>query len=221
MQPKTKRAVLDGVRLLELSWGIAGPVASMMLSDNGAEVIKVEPPDGDPFRSQPGYLVWNRGKRSLAVDLKRPEGQAILHRLAQGADVLLESFAPGVAQRLGADYDELAPLTPRLVYCSISGYGPEGPHAESPGYDHLVAARTGVYEQPGFRPGPTFVVFPLPSYGAALLAVQGVAVALYVRELTGRGQRVETSLLEGSFAMQPSLVAVHNPEAQLPNPGAT
>ena len=199
--------VLHGIRVVDLSWGIAGPITSMMLSDNGAEVIKVEPPAGDPFRREPGYLVWNRGKKSLAVDLKQPEGQALLRDLVQGADLLLESFSPGVAERLGAGYEALAALNPRLIYCSISGYGPRGAHHDKPGYDHLVAARTGVYEQPGFRPGPTFVVFPLPSFGAALLAVQGIGVALYVREVTGKGQKIETSLFAGSLSMQPHLVA--------------
>lgn len=195
----------SGLTVLDLTWGIAGPLATLLLSDNGARVIKVEPPWGDPFRQLPGYPVWCRGKESLALDLKAEEGRAVLTALAQVADVLVESYAPGVTERLGIDHAALAPLNPRLVYCSITGWGDRGPWRDKPAYDVLVAARSNIMgAQPGFRPGPVFMAHPIPSLGAALLAAQGITVALYVREATGRGQRVETSLLAGALAMQAS-----------------
>ncbi|MBI2871675.1 MAG: CoA transferase [Chloroflexi bacterium] len=198
--------IFQGTRVLDLSWGIAGPLATMLLCDYGADVVKVEPPGGDPFRKLPGYLVWCRGKRSVTLDLKTAGGQEVLRRLAGSADLLVESFSPGVAQRLGAGFETLRERNPRLVYCSISGYGQEGPYRDLPGYEHLVSARSGVYEQPGFREGPSLVVLPVASLGAALLAVQGICAALYVREATGRGQRVETSLYAGALAMQSQMV---------------
>src|SRR5215472_7670337 len=112
--------VLDGLRVLDLSWGISGPMATMLLSDHGAEVTKIEPPGGDPFRSQSGYLAWNRGKRSAILAVKDPADRKVLLRLARQADILVESYAPGVTKRLGIDYDTLQALNPRLIYCSIT-----------------------------------------------------------------------------------------------------
>ena len=117
---------LDGVRILDLSWGIAGPLGVMLLAEQGADVIKVEPPGGDPFRAYSGYAVWNRSRRSVTVDLKRPEGREALLRLVDDADVLVETFRPGVTDRLGIGYDALHERNPRLVYCSCPGY-PGGP----------------------------------------------------------------------------------------------
>ena len=201
------KSILNGIKVLDLSWGISGPITSMMLSDNGAKVIKIEPLTGDPFRDKPGYTVWGRGKQSLALNLQSVQGKAIITKLVERSDIVLESFSPGVSERLDISYEALTRFNPRLIYCSISGYGSSGTQKYKPGFDQIVAARTGIYEQPGFRPGPTFVSLPLPSYGAALLAVQGIGVALYVREVSGEGQKIETSLLAGSLAMQPHLVS--------------
>ena len=135
------------MRVLDLSWGISGPVASMLLADNGAQVTKIEPPGGDPFRTLHGYKVWNRGKRSAVLDLKSPEDRDRLLALAKTADVLIESYSPGTTKKLGIDYGTLREINPGLVYCSITGYGDEGKHADRPAYDALVAARTGhLYE---------------------------------------------------------------------------
>src|SRR5512144_171777 len=109
---------LDGVRVLDLSWGIAGALGVLLLAEQGADVVKVEPPGGDPFRDYSGYAVWNRSRRSVTLDLKHPEGQAAFHKLAAGADVLVETFRPGVTDRLGIGYDALHAENPRLVYCS-------------------------------------------------------------------------------------------------------
>ena len=121
--------VLAGVRVLDLSWGIAGPMTAMLLGDHGADVTKIEPPGGDPFRAQLGYRVWQRGKRSAVLDLKNAGDRNAFLALARHADVLLESFAPGTTARLGIDYETLAASNPRLVYCSITGYGRNNRHS--------------------------------------------------------------------------------------------
>lgn len=194
--------VLDNLKVVDLSWGIAGPLTTMMLSDHGAEVIKVEPPGGDPFCTYPGYRVWNRGKKSMILDLKRREDQARLRFLAAGADILVESFRPGVCERLGIDPPRLQRDNPRLIYCSITGYGRHSRHRQRPAFDALVQARSGMQaEQPGVaREGPTFLYLPLPSYGACYLATLGISAALQAREITGLGQWVETSLMQGVLA---------------------
>ncbi len=224
------RGVLDGLRVLDLSWGIAGPMTAMLLADHGAQVTKVEPPGGDPFRAQPGYKVWQRGKRSAVIDLKHAAQREHFLALAGAADVLIESFAPGVTTRLGIDDASLRAQHPRLIYCSITGYGRGTRDAQRPAYDSLVAARTGLcYEQRGWpggalrhlshlpdafaqleipedwlqgaaRAGPLFSALPRPSLGACYAALTGISAALFAREQTGRGQRVETSLLQGAMA---------------------
>lgn len=135
--------VLDGLRVIDLSWGIAGPMATMLLADHGAEVTKIESPAGDPFRGFSGHRVWARGKRSAVLDLTDAADATTFHALVRRADVLVESFSPGTTRRLGIAYEDLRALNPRLVYCSITGYGATGEHADRPAYDALVAARTG------------------------------------------------------------------------------
>ena len=222
--------VLDGVRVLDLSWGISGPMATMLLADHGADVTKIERPGGDLFRSQLGYHAWNRGKRSAVLDLKDSDDVATFRKLAAQADVLVESFSPGVTERLGIDYATLSAANQRLIYCSITGYGRDNSLSNRPGYDALVAARCGLHwEQRGrvggsathlsrkepFAPdyevpreaqqgpprdGPVFPASRFPSLGAAYAATLGISAALRARELTGRGQWVETSLMQGAFA---------------------
>jgi crotonobetainyl-CoA:carnitine CoA-transferase CaiB-like acyl-CoA transferase len=222
--------VLDGIRVLDLSWGIAGPMATMLLSDHGAQVTRIERPDGDPFADQLGYRVWQRGKRSAVLDLKSAHDLDTFLALAKGADVVVESFRPGVTERLGIDYDTLSALNPRLIYCSITGYGREGEHAQRPAYDALVAARMGLHweqrghvggsapfltgkpplypeleipqeaQQGAAREGPIFPASRWPSLGACYGATVGISAALRAREITGRGQWVETSLLRGGLA---------------------
>jgi crotonobetainyl-CoA:carnitine CoA-transferase CaiB-like acyl-CoA transferase len=146
--------VLEGLKVLDLSWGIPGPVASMLLADNGAEVTKIEPPGGDPFRALHGYRVWNRGKRSAVLDLKNAEQRDQLLALVKTADVFIESYSPGVTKELGIDYDTLKAINPRLIYCSITGYGEHDEHKDRPAIDALVAARTGhIYESRGTTGG--------------------------------------------------------------------
>jgi crotonobetainyl-CoA:carnitine CoA-transferase CaiB-like acyl-CoA transferase len=196
----THPPVLAGLRVLDLSQGIAGPVAAMLLGDYGADVVKVEVPGGDPFRFSPGYTVWMRGRRSVELDLKTIAGRDALYALVGDTDVFVESYAPGTTNRLGIDYGTLQALNDRLVYCSITGYGRHGDIAARPGYDALVQARSGIQnEQPGHRPGPIFLHAPLPSHGAALLASVGIHAALHTRNVTGRGQHVETSMMQGAL----------------------
>ena len=135
--------VLDGIKVLDLSWGIAGPVTGMLLADHGADVVKIEPPGGDPFRGTPGYATWLRGRRSIELDLKADGDRTVLHDLAGTADVVIESWAPGTAARLGADATTLLRLNPGLIVCSLSAYGDHPAHRDRPGYDALVAARLG------------------------------------------------------------------------------
>ena len=214
--------VLDGVRVLDLARGLAGSLAGVYLSDQGAEVIKVEPPGGDPTRTLSASRVWNRGKKSVVLDLKDAAGRDAFERLATTADVLLESFRPGTMDRLGLGYDNLHPRQPRLIYCSITGYGRHGPSRNRPAYDALVQARLGMhFEQPSYRRnadgsyinGPVFLYVPLPSYGAMLLAGAGICAALHAREATGTGQWVETSLAQGAlmWASQIRFRAEHEP----------
>ena len=126
---------LTGVRVLDLSWGIAGPVGVMLLADLGADVVKIEPPGGDPFRQQPAYHVWNRSRRSAVIDLKTDDGRNVFLRLCAGADVVVETFSPGTMGRLGLSYPELAESFPRLVYCSVPAYPPGHRFADRPGWD--------------------------------------------------------------------------------------
>ena len=191
---------LEGVRVLDFTRGMTGSIATMVMSDFGAEVIKVEPPGGDPFRHLPAALQWNRGKKSIILDLKQEEGRQQVLALSQKADVVIESFRPGVAQRLRIDYETLCRDRQDLIYCSITGWGPSGPYSAYKGYDALVQAKSGRmmwYAGQTRREGPNFAVVNVASHAAAMGALRGVAAALYVRDRTGRGQMVETSLLQG------------------------
>jgi len=194
--------LLNGLTVLDLGWGLAGPLVGMMCADNGADVIKVEPPGGEPFRHVAAAHVWNRGKRSLALDLKSAGGVQALIDLCRDADVLIENFRHGKADELGIGYARLHKANPRLVYASITGYGSESPRKDRPGYEHLVDAWLGLpWHVQCYRDGPGFNAFPIASYGAAFLATTGILAALRARQTTGRGQRVETSLVDGAFAL--------------------
>lgn len=191
---------LDGVRILDLSWGIAGPLGVLLLAEQGADVIKVEPPGGDPFRAYSGYAVWNRSRRSVTIDLKRPEGLEAFGRLVDEADVLVETFRPGVTDRLGIGYEALHARNEQLVYASCPGYPAGHRLAGRPGYDALIQASSGQqWEQPGWRMGPIFLHMPMPSMGAVFLLPSGILAALIAREASGRGQHVRTSLFQGAL----------------------
>ena len=191
--------VFDGITVLDFTSGRAGGVATMVLSDFGAEVIKVEPPGGEKFRDAPGAVQWNRGKKSVVLDLKTPDGREKARALAQHADVVVENYRPGVSQRLGVDYDTLRAGHPGLVYASLTSFGPSGPYAHYKGYDAVVAAKSGrmmMFANQHPRPGPNYVVTQGVCHAAATALVRGITAALYLREKTGRGQHVETSMIQ-------------------------
>jgi crotonobetainyl-CoA:carnitine CoA-transferase CaiB-like acyl-CoA transferase len=192
----------DDLRVIDLSGGRAAGIATMVLADFGADVIKVEPPGGDPARRQPSAPMWLRGKRSVVLDLTEPAAQANLHGLVRGADVIVASYPSGTARAHGADYETLAALNPGLVYCSVTGWGPRGPYASYPDDEALVAAKSGRMWSFGNivrRSGPGFPAVQVGTHAAAQSAVAGILAALFARERTGRGQLVETSLLQGLF----------------------
>ena len=195
-------APLAGVRVVDLTSYIAGSYGAMMLADMGATVIKVEALEGDSFRELPGFFGWNRGKRSIAMNLKDPDGRAVVHRLAVGADVVMENMRPGVVERLGVDYATLRALNPRLIYSSVTAFGPDGPYRDRPGFDPLLQAMGGVMAAQGFGGVPQYSRIAPTDYYTAALACQAILAALFVRERTGKGQRVETSLLQGVIALQ-------------------
>ncbi len=193
---------LEGLRVLDLSNGFAGAIASMVLCDNGAEVIKVEPPGGDALRSAPAFYQWYRGKKSVVLDLKDPVDAERARRLSEEVDVLVQTWRPGVAERLGLGYETLAAANPRLIYCAISGFGTKGKYARVKGYEHVVeavAGRLASESRAGLtgRQGALFMASPLASFGASQAALHGILAALHVRERCGRGQRVDTSLVQG------------------------
>ncbi len=188
----------EGIRVLDFTRGMSGSLATMVLADYGAEVIRVEPRSGDPGWSYPGYLLWNRGKKSIELDLESQGGREQARGLAQSVDVLVENFRPGVTERLGIGYGDLSPLNPALVYCSITGFGPVGPYKHLKGYEGIVYAKSGrMNDQQGWHADrPIFRAIHDASYGAAMVAVQGILAALRALPVTGRGQHVETSLLD-------------------------
>ena len=218
---------LEHLRVVDCSAIIAGPVATAFLATYGADVVKLEPLDGDALRTYPStlpglsryFLGINRGKRSLAVDLKHPDGLAIARRLARAADVFVESFRPGVAARLGLDEPTLRAENARLIYCSVSAFGQTGPLAERPGLDPVVQSYGGLAWEQGAAAGgaPELVRGSLVDYYTGSLAVSGILLALIARGQTGAGQRIETSLLDGVLAMQAGRAfwaeAVEPPEA--------
>jgi len=204
---------LSGVRVLELAHLVAGPACGLYLADMGADVIKVEDPRGGDasrivYTAKYGgesavFATVNRNKRSVAIDLATDEGRALFLRLAERADVVIEGYRGGVAERLGIDYDRLVTVNPRLVYCSVSAFGPTGPWSEKPGVDMLVQAMSGLMATTGDPDGgPVLCGAPVIDTMGALIAGQAIVTALLHRERGGRGQRIDVSLLgAGLFAL--------------------
>jgi crotonobetainyl-CoA:carnitine CoA-transferase CaiB-like acyl-CoA transferase len=197
---------LESVKVVDLTSYIAGSYGAMMLADLGADVVKVEAIEGDSFRELSGFYGWNRGKRSLAVNLKEPDGRAIVHRLAEHADVVMENMRPGVVERLGVDYETLRAINPRLIYSTVTAFGSDGPYKDRPGFDPLLQAMGGLMTLQGFGEAPQYLRIAPTDYYCAALACQAILAALFVRERTGRGQRVQTSLLQAVLALQSGLV---------------
>ncbi len=202
---------LAGVKVIDLSAYIAGPYGCVLLADQGADVIKVEPPAGDNLRHYPStlegenraFLGVNRSKQGIVLDLKQPAELAILHDLAIEADVLVHNFRPGVPERLGVDYERLAHLNPQLIYCAVTGYGEKGPMRGKAGYDQVLQAMTGMCVLQGRPGGPPELTYGSPvDYYAAAMVAAGTASALYERERSGKGQYVGVSLLQSALTMQ-------------------
>ncbi len=208
---------LEGIRVLDLSRFQVGPVCSMLLADMGAEVIKVEPPDrGEltrrPERFEKDYLVngenlcfltLNRNKGSITVDIKQDKGKEIIYRLAKVCDVFLENYRPGVAGALGFSYEKLSGINPRIIYCSASCYGQEGPYAHKPGMDTMAQAMGGIMSVTGGPDSPpTPVGAAIADQVGGMNSAYGIVVALFHRERTGEGQRVAVSLLDSQMALQ-------------------
>ncbi len=204
-------APLDGLRVIDLTRVVAGPFCTMMLGDMGAEVLKIEEPEhGDDSRawaplvegSGSFFLALNRSKKSVAIDLKTPDGANALRRLVETADVLIENFRPGSLADLGFDYETMAALNPRLIYCSISGYGQSGPHAQLPGYDAVIQGEAGIMDMTGFSDGePTRVGVAITDYLAGLYASQGILLAVIDRHTSGLGQHVDIALFDAMLSV--------------------
>ena len=196
---------LQGIRVVALEQAVAGPFCSRQLADMGADVIKVERPDGGDFArsydnviaGQSAYFVWlNRGKRSIALDLKSADGKAVLAQLVARADVLLHNLAPGAVERLGFGYEAIAEAHPRLVWCGISGYGPDGPYRDKKAYDMLVQGEAGIMGITGTPDAPAKTGVSMADIAAGLYAYSSILAALLQRERSGQGQRIDISMLE-------------------------
>ncbi|GAB4331668.1 MAG: CoA transferase [Dehalococcoidia bacterium] len=193
---------LDGVRVLDLGGFIAGTFGPTVLANFGADVIKVEPLEGDPFRAVAlSFVGHNQGKRGLAIDLKHPDGLAAFYDMVRGADLVLDNYRAGVLQRLKVDYETLRGINPRITSCSVTGYG-RGPYANEPGFDPLVQAESGIMAAQGGDDEPVFYQLAVNDESSAIMAAFGMIAALYAREATGRGQRVETALANQSVMLQ-------------------
>lgn len=212
---------LEGLRVVDLTRMFAGPGTGMYLADMGADVVRVEPPDGGADRAggkpTASFVVLNRGKRSLALDIRHPQGREVVYALARRSDVLLVAWPPGQAERLGFGYEAMAALNPRLVYASITGWGPRGPLARLRGYDRLMQAHTGMMASRPAPDGTPLDVGFFPADEAIPMALcYGIMLALWQRERTGLGQKVEISQLQAMIAMQS--ISLVQAERHLPPP---
>ncbi|MBK7126268.1 MAG: CoA transferase [Dehalococcoidia bacterium] len=194
---------LSGIRILDLGAFIAGTFAPGILANWGADSIKVEPIDGDPFRTYGlGFIGYNRGKRGLSIDLKNPKGREAFLDLVRVSDVVLDNYRTGVRERLGIDYQTLKAINPRIISCSVTGYGPVGELSPDPGFDPLVQARSGLMDAQGGGVEPVFYQIPVNDTASAMVAAFGVVAALFARERTGEGQEVLTCLANQSILTQ-------------------
>jgi formyl-CoA transferase len=198
---------LQGIRVIELASYVTGPLASLLLADMGAEVVKVEPPgQGDPFRGwgerlySATFCSLNCNKKSLTLDIRRDEGRDILLKLARGADVVIENFRPGILEKRGLGYEAVRALNPQVIYCSISGFGQRGPYRDLPGYDTIGQAMSGLLSLVTDPERPQGMGISFSDHLTGIYACYGILAALVHRLKTGEGQRVETSLLRASIS---------------------
>ena len=222
---------LEGIKILDLTRLLPGPYGTMLLGDLGAEVIKIEEPErGDYARWNPPqinrvgsrHLLLNRNKKSLTLNLKAPEGKAVLRRMVeQGADVLIEQFRPGVMERLGVGYKDLEKVNPRIIYCSLTGYGQDGPYRDLAGHDLNYIGIAGVLGLTGQKGGSPVIpgIQIADLIGGGLYAVIGILSALMARQKTGRGQYVDISMLDGVVSLLPDSAALYFAEGKAPRAG--
>jgi crotonobetainyl-CoA:carnitine CoA-transferase CaiB-like acyl-CoA transferase len=211
MPDSNAESALTGVKVLALEVSVSGPHCTRMLGDMGADVIKIEKPkEGDLIRHwdnavrglSSGYVWLNYNKRSFALDVKSPAGLEILQRLVKTVDIFVENFSPGAAARLGLGYEELRATNPRLIYCSISGYGQGGPYKDVKAYDLLIQGEAGIIATTGSENQPAKVSVPIADLACSMYAVTGILAALYQRQKTGRGQYIDISMFESILAWQ-------------------
>lgn len=211
---------LDGIKVVDLTQAMAGPYATMLLGDAGADVIKVEPVTGDHFRYSRGgaiFIANNRNKRGIVLDLKAEKGREVVLKLSAKADVFVENFVPGTVESLGLGYDVLSKLNPRIIYASISGFGQDGPYRERPGYDTVAQAMSGIMAstgEPDRLPARTGV--PVIDAGAGSYAAFSIVLALLAREKTGKGQRIDASLLDVAMAWMCCNVTAYSMVGEIP-----
>jgi len=201
---------LAGLRVLDVTQHLSGPYCAMLLADQGADVVKIEKPGkGDDAREMPPFvggegapfMIWNRNKRSVVLDLKSAEGLAAMRALAAGADILIENFRPGAAERMGIGYAAMAALNPRLIYCSISGFGQTGPYRDRGGFDLMTQAMSGLMSVNGDPAGPPMrLPIAISDVAAGMFGAIGILSALAARQRTGRGQQVDVSLYESAMS---------------------
>lgn len=217
--------VLKGIRVLECCNFVSGPWTGQMLGEFGAEVIKIENPrGGDPFRSHtpdnysPVFCAHNRHKKSVTLDVGKPEGAAAFRKLAQSADVVVENFRPGVMDKLGVGWNELSKINPRLIYCAISGFGPTGPYSRRPAYDTVIQAMGGLLDQTLIPENPQITG---PNYAdsiTAMCAVQGILGALFERERSGKGHRVDIPMIDAMTAFLTHPATLYFATGMTPDP---
>jgi|HubBroStandDraft_2_1064218.scaffolds.fasta_scaffold62512_2 crotonobetainyl-CoA:carnitine CoA-transferase CaiB-like acyl-CoA transferase len=205
---------LDGVQVIELGTMITAPYTAMLLAELGAAVIKVENPEsGDPFRATGGgryganFIAYNHGKRSLALDLKTPTGQQVFRKLLEQSDVLVENYRGGVMDKFGFGAEAIRAINPRLIHCSITGFGTSGPYRDRPAYDAVASALSGIYALAVEPDDPKLVGVTISDNVTGMYAANGVLGALYERERTGRGRRVEVNMLESAIGFTPDAFA--------------
>ena len=220
--------LLSGVRILDLSRMLAGPFGSMLLGDLGAEIIKIEEPAGDFTRTPSQYhmggigayfLAINRNKKSLVIDLASPEGREVFHALVKVSDVVFDNLRPAVLQKIGADYETLRKINPKIISCSVSGFGQDGPDRDLPAYDLTIQARAGAMGITGEKDGnPVRMGLPMGDLGGGLFAAYAIAAALFDRERTGRGRRLDISLLDCQASLLTYLATYHSIGGLIPKP---
>ena len=217
---KEQMKTLEGVKIIDFSHALSAPYGSMLLTDQGADVIKVENPRGDVFRTALGgaySAIVNRNKRGICVNLKTDEGKEIIKKIILESDVLIENFIPGVIKKLGFGYETVKAMNPRLIYCSLSGFGQTGPYKNLGGYDVVAQAMSGVMVSTGFPDRPPVRIGPsIVDMGSGMYLAMGILLALMDRERTGKGQRIEISLLETALSWMAPFAAKYTMDGELP-----